>query len=53
MDAKFNLERKDHSILKINFKIHQDINSNTLVIDKGFFDSQNLGYLSSFVFQLK
>jgi hypothetical protein len=50
IDAKFNLESSDHTILKINFKIHQNINSGDVVVDKGVFDSQNLGCLSGFTY---
>lgn len=50
MDAKFNLESSDHTILKINFKIHQNINSGGVVVDKGVFDSQNLGCLAGFIY---
>jgi hypothetical protein len=50
MDAKFHLESNDHTVLIINFKIHEEIGSNTIVVDKGVYDSQNMGCIASYIF---
>ena len=49
-NAKFHLESNDHTVLIINFKVHEDANSNAVIVDKGVFDSQNLGCLAGIIY---